>query len=345
MPSNKTLKYNKTLDEVNVNDDLSVSIKISDMRKAAEVHRQVRRYIQPLIKPKVKYLDICEKIEAKTIELFGKNDLTKGIGFPTGFSVNNICAHDSANPYDKRRIKYNDVIKIDYGTQMNGNIIDSAFTVAFNPKYDNLLEATKDATWTGIKLAGPDMLLQEISKEIKEIIESYEVELNNRTYKVKSVVNLGGHNILPYKIHGGKLILCGPNKTINQNWRMNVGECYAIETFGSVGEKSSNMITYNNELPINHFMLKNTDNNNNLSVTANKLFNHIKKTRATLPFCTRWIKHFKNYKNDLLELGRNNLINGFPPLVDNKNTYSSQLEHTIYLHDYGKEILSYGDDY
>ena len=35
-----------------------------------------------------------------------------------------------------------------------GRIIDSAFTVSFNPKYDRLLEAVKDATNTGVKNAG-----------------------------------------------------------------------------------------------------------------------------------------------------------------------------------------------
>ncbi len=37
----------------------------------------------------------------------------------------------------------------DFGTQINGRIIDSAFTLAFNPKYDPLLEAVREATNTG----------------------------------------------------------------------------------------------------------------------------------------------------------------------------------------------------
>ena len=37
----------------------------------------------------------------------------------------------------------------DFGTQINGHIVDCAFTVAFNPKYDPLLEAVKAATNTG----------------------------------------------------------------------------------------------------------------------------------------------------------------------------------------------------
>ena len=38
---------------------------------------------------------------------------------------------------------------VDFGTHINGHIIDCAFTVAFNPKYDQLLEAVKAATNTG----------------------------------------------------------------------------------------------------------------------------------------------------------------------------------------------------
>lgn len=41
----------------------------------------------------------------------------------------------------------------DFGTQINGRIIDSAFTVAFNPKYDPLLKAVQEATNTGVQLS------------------------------------------------------------------------------------------------------------------------------------------------------------------------------------------------
>ncbi len=35
---------------------------------------------------------------------------------------------------------------------ISGRIIDCAFTVTFDPKYDKLLQAVKDATNTGIKV-------------------------------------------------------------------------------------------------------------------------------------------------------------------------------------------------
>lgn len=49
---------------------------------------------------------------------------------------------------------------------MDGWIIDCAFTVAFNPIYDTLLEAAKEATNTGIKNAGIDVRLGDVGAAI-----------------------------------------------------------------------------------------------------------------------------------------------------------------------------------
>ena len=42
-------------------------------------------------------------------------------------------------------------MQIDFGTHIDGILVDCAFTVAFNPTYDKLLEAVKDATNTGVR--------------------------------------------------------------------------------------------------------------------------------------------------------------------------------------------------
>jgi methionyl aminopeptidase len=46
-----------------------------------------------------------------------------------------------------------DVMKVDFGAQLNGRIVDSAFTMSFDPVYDPLLAAVKDATNTGIRVS------------------------------------------------------------------------------------------------------------------------------------------------------------------------------------------------
>ena len=54
----------------------------------------------------------------------------------------------------------------DFGTQINGRIVDSAFTVAFNPRYDPLLAAARDATNCGVREAGIDVRLCDIGAAI-----------------------------------------------------------------------------------------------------------------------------------------------------------------------------------
>lgn len=60
----------------------------------------------------------------------------------------------------------NDVCKIDFGVHVKGYLIDSAFTVAFDHKYKPLLEAVKEATFTGIKSAGIDVRLCDVGESI-----------------------------------------------------------------------------------------------------------------------------------------------------------------------------------
>ena len=78
-------------------------------------------------------------------------------------------------------------------------MIDCAFTLTFDPKYDTLVEAVKAATNTGIREAGIDARLCDIGEAIQETMESYEVMLNGKNYPVKCIRNLNGHSIAPYR--------------------------------------------------------------------------------------------------------------------------------------------------
>lgn len=41
---------------------------------------------------------------------------------------------------------------MDFGVHVKGRILDSAFTMTFEPTYDELLKAVEDATNTGIRV-------------------------------------------------------------------------------------------------------------------------------------------------------------------------------------------------
>jgi methionyl aminopeptidase len=131
-------------------------------------------------------------------------------------------------------LDYNDVMKLDFGTHVGGRIIDSAFTVAFNPRYDPLLAAVRAATEAGIAASGIDARLCDVGAAVQEVMESYEVELDGKTYQVKPIRNLNGHSIGQYRIHAGKSV---PIVRGGEATRMEEGEFFAIETFGSTGAR------------------------------------------------------------------------------------------------------------
>ena len=64
-------------------------------------------------------------------------------------------------------------------------------------------------------------------------MESYECTIKGKTYPVKCIRNLCGHSIQRYNIHAGKSVPIVKN---GDNTKMEEGEQYAIETFGSTGK-------------------------------------------------------------------------------------------------------------
>ena len=129
------------------------------------------------------YFTFSEQLEGISRKLIKENGLQAGLGFPTGLSLNHCAAHWTPNGGDKTVLQYDDVLKIDFGTQIKGEkmptviqqnrilkstpstffccnfqsspgrIIDCAFTMTFDPKYDKLVEAVRDATNTGIRVS------------------------------------------------------------------------------------------------------------------------------------------------------------------------------------------------
>ena len=173
---------------------------------------------------------MCEMLENKNRELVCEDGLSRGIGFPTGCSINHVAAHYTPNSGDDTVLQYDDVMKVDFGTQIDGHIIDSAWTVSFNPRYDPLLQSVKEATDIGIKTAGIDVRLCDVGEAIQEVMESFEVELDGKTFPVKCIRNLNGHSIGPYQIHAGKSV---PIVKGGDTTKMEEDEMYAIETFGT----------------------------------------------------------------------------------------------------------------
>lgn len=317
--------------------------KYNDLRKGAEVHRTVRKYAQEHIKPGMSMIEIANLIEDAVRALSeGESCKQAGVGFPTGLSLNDCAAHYTPNKGDTTVLKYDDVMKVDIGVHINGHIVDSAFTMAFNDdgKYDNLLNAVREATNTGVKEAGIDVRVGDIGAAIQEVMESYEIELSGKSYPIKCIRNLNGHNINPFEIHGGKNV---PIVKSGDQTKMEEGEVFAVETFGSTGKGY-----VHDDGEVSHYA-KRTDS---VGVpvhlnSARALLASIDKNFGTLPFCRRYLDYVgeDKYLLALNSLVKSGVVQDYPPLWDTKGSYTAQFEHTILLRPTCKEVVSRGDDY
>ncbi|KXH54203.1 methionine aminopeptidase [Colletotrichum salicis] len=322
---------------------------LNDYRKAAEVHRQVRQWVQETVKPgKQTLLEIATGIEDGVRSLLGNQGsvagdaLKAGMGFPTGLCLNHEVAHYTPNPGQKDVVlKYEDVMKVDFGVHVNGWIVDSAFTMSFDPVWDSLLAGVRDATESGIKIAGIDVRICDVSAAIQETMESYEVEVGGKIYPVNPVRNICAHDIARYQIHAGKSI---PFIKNNDQTKMEEGEIFAIETFGTTGRGK-----LYDDVGIYGYKL---DYDAPAQVklpfaSANRLYKTIKEQFGSIVFCRRYLDRLglDRYLAGLKSLESHGILESYAPLADIKGSQSAQFEHTILLRENNKEIISRGSDY
>lgn len=112
--------------------------------------------MRSIIKPGMLMTDLCETLENTVRKLISENGLQAGIAFPTGCSLNwwvehiyflecclcsymrllyidllslcRVAAHWTPNSGDKTVLQYDDVMKLDFGTHIDGSSVFSSYT-------------------------------------------------------------------------------------------------------------------------------------------------------------------------------------------------------------------------
>lgn len=318
-----------------------------DAVKGAVVHKNVGKYVRSIVKPNISLKSISSLIEEKIreeVNYDSKNPLNAGIAFPVGLSLNNCAAHYTPNYYeDDIILKSSDILKIDYGVHVKGTIIDSAFTMHFDNKYDQFIDISKKLTNYAVSLCGPDAVLGDIGKDIEEYISSKEIEIDGKIYQLRTMSDLSGHAISKYEIHAGKAV---PNIGINYLLRMKANEYYAVEPFITTGEGKTILKDSNS-----HFMM-----NKNYKMYDKKIEDHDEKfvynlidnNYSTLPFCQKWLYEHNNtynYDNILKKLEKKKILQSYPPIYDIDGSIISQFEHTIFIKENGIINLTSNDFY
>jgi methionyl aminopeptidase len=262
--------------------------------------------------------EICNSIEKEIRDNGGQP------AFPVNVSINEIAAHYTAEPDDQIVIKDSDVVKIDLGVHINGYVADTAVTISYDSKYDQLVKVAELSLSEAIKIAKHTTKSSEIGKTIENTI-SYN--------GLKPIQNLSGHSLEQYIIHAGKSI---PNiRTYGSSFLLSSNQAYAIEPFVTTNDGLG--IVYEGKIRNIYSLISRKPTKDK---EADEFIMHLWNKFKTLPFALRWlVDDFGESKaRAMVEyLIKKKNVRAYPILVEGNNKVVSQAEHTVFI----TENLSY----
>ncbi len=273
----------------------------------------MRQYAQSAIKPGMSMIEIAELVEDGTRALVEAEGFESGIGFPTGVSLKRL--RSSLHP-QRRRQTYPAGDGCAQGRlwcSRQGShcrlCLHTHFPAHLGP-LAGCRQGCHQCRCQGRRHRCPS---REIGASIQEVMESHEFEAEGKTHQVKCVQNLNGHSIERYSIHGGKSvpIVAMPDLDV----KMEEGEYYAIETFGSTGR---GYVIDQGEC--SHYARK-KKHAKSIPIrvhSAHGLLRTINKHFDSLPFCRRYLDRVgeKNYLLGLKHLVSLGVVQDYPPLCD-----------------------------
>ena len=280
-------------------------------QKAGKIAVQVREEAKRIVREGMPIIDLCEKTESLIRSMGGKP------AFPCNVSINEVAAHYTSPPHDKRTIPQGSIVKVDIGVHIDGYIVDTAVTVNFNPEYEPLVQAAQEALKKAIEILRPGLFTSQFGSAIQKTIERR---------CLKPVSNLTGHKIERYSLHAGKSL---PNVFHVSTARVDVGEVYGVEPFVTVAD-ADGRVESGSEAHIFRFLKQKPLKNPH----TKQLLSCIKENFQALPFSERWLQQCvqpEHYETAFSELCSSKSLMSYPVFVEASGKPVAQAEHTVLI--------------
>ena len=279
-------------------------------KKAGKAAAEALQYGKTLIKPGAKMREVCDKVDAKIIELGARP------AWPSQIGCNDVAAHFTPEPDDENEFT-DELVCLDVGAHVDGFVGDNALTVDLSGKYSEFIKAAKEAMETAAKMCIPGAQISEIAKTIQETIQSHGVQ---------PIKNLSGHHISQWVIHDKPSMLNVAGENLGE---LEEGRVLAIEPFVTDGY---GMIYEQDQANIFALVQKNPVR----SPYAREVLKFIEDEYGALPFTTRWLSaKFGLGKTNLAlrDLLQNNSLRSHPPLVEKGEGMIAVHENTLIVKD------------
>jgi len=288
-----------------------------DYKKAGLILSKALDLAISLTTPGEKLIDIAEKVE----DFIRKNSAQPA--FPLNISCNEIAAHYSPIVNDQSIIPDKAIVKIDGGVTINGYIADAARTIVFDDEWIKLKESSDHALTTVLKEIKPNSSIYRVGETVEREI---------RRAGFLPIINLSGHSLSRYSLHGGISI---PNYSIPKKLRhdedvFKPGHVYAIEPFATPGVGK----VFDGE-KMTIFRQFRSLNSSSLPNKIQKIYNLIEREYNNLPFSWRWVFN-SDFTLEEVErakkiLSKKKIIHGYPILIEASHKPVTQKEETILI--------------
>ncbi len=293
---------------------------LEKFRRSGRILRETREEIKGFVREGMPIIEICEKVESLIREKGGKP------AFPCNVSINEIAAHYTSPPNDKKTIPEKSLVKVDIGVHVDGYVTDTATTINFNPEYAPMVETAEKALEKAIENVRPNISTSKLGEIIEKTIKA-------RGFK--PISNLTGHQVGRYLVHAGTSI---PNVSHLSFSKIKLGKVYAIEPFVTF-QDGVGRVKDGDEVTIFRFLkLKSVKN-----PYAKQLLKYIFENFRTLPFAERWLQNTvpkEHFKEAFRELLKSKALMGYPIFVEVSGKPVAQAEHTILVVEDGCEVLT-----
>jgi len=283
---------------------------IEKFRKACALTAEARKFAEGHIKEGAKILDIANLIEAKILQLGGKP------AFPVNISINDIAAHYVPRANDDTILKKGDLVKVDFGAQIDGCAGDIAFSVSIGKSAENeaLIETAKAALEAAIAVVKPNVEVCKIGSAIDSVVKKAGFQ---------PIKNLSGHGIKQFDLHTEPGI---PNFDNSDATKLESNTIIAIEPFVTSGKgfvKEAESCEVYRVVKI-------------APIRDKEILMHMQNEFHTLPFAKRWLVEkfgVARTANAIKEAVSRGILYGHNTLREVSGAKVAQAEHTILVAD------------
>ena len=293
---------------------------VDKFKLSGRILREAREEIKSYVHEGAMVIDVCEKAE----ELIRKKGAKPA--FPCNVSVNEVAAHYTSPPGDKKRIPDNSVVKVDIGAHVDGYVTDTAVTVCLNRDYEDMVATAEHALRAATDNIKPGISASALGSLIENTIKS-------RGFK--PISNLTGHQVGRYVLHTGTSI---PNVSQLSFTKLKLGGVYAIEPFVTTPD-AVGRVENGDQSTIFRFVKSRSPKNPH----AKRLLKFIEESFRSLPFAERWLEGVvpkEQHKQAFDELVASKALMYYPVFVETSRKTVAQAEHTVMVVNDGCQVLT-----